>query len=276
MQDNNNLTIKTLFSKAKIILGDSLDSEALLCHVLGKDRAYLFTWTDKTIDPKLAQIFLDLVERRKSGIPLAYIIGKVGFMELELEVNEHVLIPRADTETLVNKALEFIDSGNYKVLDLGTGSGAIALAISHARPNCSLFAVDKSEKALEVAKKNAKINNINNVRFVTSDWYSNLDNIKFDFIVTNPPYIEDNDPHLTTDIKHEPLSALTSGKDGLDDIREIVAKSKDYLSDKGMIFIEHGYNQAEKVREILHNHGFKNAESIRDFGGNFRVSLGSL
>ncbi|MDY3107680.1 MAG: peptide chain release factor N(5)-glutamine methyltransferase, partial [Succinivibrio sp.] len=216
-----------------------------------------------------------LINKRKSGYPIAYILGYKEFFGLRLKVTEDTLIPRPDTETLVEKALAFNPQG--KVLDLGTGTGAIILALkSELKSAIDAYAVDLSKKALEVASFNSQKLNLP-VTFIQSNWFSKLGDLKFSMIVSNPPYIQKDDIHLTqTSLPFEPIQALTSDDDGLLDIKLICKEAKDHLENGAPLLIEHGFNQGEKVRAIFTEQGYKNVATIKDLGGNDRVTFGSF
>lgn len=251
-----------------------IEAQMLLQHVLGVSRAYLIAHADDMIDEAKLTAYQALLQRRLNGEPLAYILGEREFFGLNFRVTPATLIPRPDTELLVELALQRIPHGG-RVLDLGTGSGAIALSIAHARPDVEVTAVDASPEALEVAQENARRLNTGNVRFAHSDWFSALSNERFDLIVSNPPYIEEADVHLQQgDLRFEPRTALASGADGLDDIRRIVADSKDHLKEGGWLMFEHGYDQAVRARELLEAGGYSEVFSARDLSGIERVSGG--
>jgi release factor glutamine methyltransferase len=253
-----------------------IDSNVLLCQVLGCNQTYLLTWPDKLLTEQQQSQFETMIEQRKAGTPVAYITGQRGFWSLELNVNEATLIPRPDTELLVELALSKLQPTD-RVVDLGTGSGAIALAIASELPEASVTACDFSIEALAVAKQNAALNNIDNVKFVHNDWLTGFASHSIDVIVSNPPYIESNDPHLQRgDLRFEPLTALASGEDGLDDIRTIVKQAADCLKKEGWLLIEHGYHQSQQVQALFLQHGFVNVTAYKDFGGNDRVVMGQL
>ena len=255
-----------------------LDSELLLCHVLKKDRSYLRAWPEYQLSADEKNQFLSLIKQRQQGHPVAHLIGNRGFWTLDLKVTSDTLIPRPDTERLVELALEYIPhDANWHILDLGTGTGAIALSIAKERPTCMVTATDKSDAALVIARENAINNQVSNVRFIQSDWFSALgeETQKFEMIVSNPPYIKEGDPHLTQgDVRFDPMSALTSGEDGLDDIRIIISDSQNYLAKDGIILLEHGYDQENEVCELLHTAGFSQVVDFKDDSNNPRVAIG--
>ena len=255
-----------------------LDIELLLCSILKKDRTFLHAWPEHELTQKQLTRFQQLLEQRLQGQPIAHILGERGFWSLNLKVTADTLIPRPDTERLVELALEIIpEKEQWKILDLGTGTGAIALSLAKELPACTITATDQSMDAINVAKQNALDNTISNVEFIQSDWFSNLKQQQFDIIVSNPPYIKENDPHLQLgDVRFEPLSALTSGKDGLDDLRTIIKSSQAHLTDKGVLLLEHGYDQANDVCDLLKEAGFNNVDSFKDYNDNPRVSIGHI
>ena len=247
-----------------------LDADLLLMQVLNCPRSYLITHDNDEIKDRFVVRYRNLISRRMAGEPIAYIVGYKEFWGLPFKVNKDVLIPRPDTERIVETALKFKQASS--VLDLGTGSGAIILAIKHERPEIKAFAVDISDGALNVAKENAALFNLD-VIFIKSFWFSGLKDAKFDLIVSNPPYIEENDEHLKA-LSFEPIGALTSGQDGLDDIRLIVRESRQFLNNDGALLLEHGYNQGKRVRDILTENGFSEVMTLKDLGGNERVTYG--
>ena len=276
-------TIKSVLTssiQALAELSDSaqLDCELLLCFVLKKSRTHLHTWPDKELSKDKLTQFSTLLERRIKGEPIAHILGERGFWSLNLKITKDTLIPRPDTERLVEIALENIpEKSKWSILDLGTGTGAIALSLAKERPSCFITATDQSLAAIDVAKQNAENNKISNIEFIQSDWFSNLENQQFDMIVSNPPYIKENDSHLQQgDVRFEPLSALTSGIDGLDDIRAIIKESKIHLTENGILLIEHGYDQASDVCELLKQADFTNVNNFKDYNENPRVSIGHI
>ena len=263
-----------------------LDIELILCHILQKNRTYLFTWPDKTLTAEQEKAFTDFFVRRKTGEPIAHILGQREFWSLPLAVNNSTLIPRPDTELLVELVLElFSDDAAQQqrcCLDLGTGTGAIILAIASEKPHWQLVGVDKSADAVALAEKNRSHLQFAHVKIQQSDWFAALalqgDAIRaqqFDVIVSNPPYIDPQDPHLEQgDVRFEPRSALIADNHGLADIELIIQQSWDYLSNQGWLLLEHGYDQAVAVRGLLTARGFVQVATRRDLGGNERVTLG--
>jgi len=253
-----------------------LDVELLLCSVINKDRSFLRAWPEHELNQQQLSSFQQLLKQRLQGKPIAHILGERGFWSLNLKVTSDTLIPRPDTERLVELALDIIpDDAQWKILDLGTGTGAIALSLAKEKSTCFITATDQSIAALDVAKQNAEDNKISNIEFIQSDWFANLDNQQFDMIVSNPPYIKETDPHLQQgDVRFEPLSALTSGEDGLNDIRTIIKNSQQHLTEKGVLLIEHGYDQADAVCHLLSATNFTQVSNFKDDNGNPRVSIG--
>ena len=255
-----------------------LDIELLLCSVIKKERSFFHAWPEHELEQQQLNSFLQLLQQRLQGEPIAHILGERGFWSLNLKVTKDTLIPRPDTERLVELSLEIIpQKSQWKILDLGTGTGAIALSLAKENPGCFITATDQSIAALEVAKQNAVDNNISNIEFIRSNWFENLSSQRFDMIVTNPPYIKDNDPHLKQgDVRFEPLSALTSGEDGLDDIRSIISKAQKHLATQGVLLIEHGYDQADAVCHLLTEANFNSVSNFKDYNDNPRVSIGYI
>lgn len=255
-----------------------LDAEVLLAFVLGKNRSYLRAWNDKILNAQEISQFELLISQRETGIPIAYLTGTREFWSRDFFVSPDVLIPRPDTEILIEHCLKKIPQNlPFQILDLGTGSGIIAITLACECPNVKIIAVDASESALKIAQKNADFHDCQNVEFILSDWFSNVPKIKFDLIVSNPPYICENDEHLTQgDVCFEPKSALIAAESGLRDIIDITKNAKNYLISNGQLLLEHGYNQAQDVQIILRNMGFTNVCTYHDLAGQPRITTGFL
>lgn len=253
-----------------------IEVQCLLQHVLKVPRAYLLAHPEYSLNTEEFNRYHDLLQRRLGGEPVAYILGEREFFGLNLKVNGATLIPRPDTELLVELALQRIPvSGAARVLDMGTGSGAIALAIAHERPQAHVLASDASPGALAVAQENARQLRLANVSFVQSNWFAQIAEQRFDLIVSNPPYIASADPHLSRgDVRFEPVSALASGPDGLDDIRHIVSHAQAYLQPGCWLLLEHGYDQAVQARTLMQQSGYREVFSACDLSGIERVSGG--
>lgn len=270
-------TIQSLLNSVE--LPDSptprLDAELLLAQALGKSRSYLHTWPEH--EPAAAQLagYQAALARRRAGEPVAYILGRQGFWSLDLDVARHTLIPRPDTELLVETALALLPATPLQALDLGTGTGAIALALACERPAWQMTGVDRVAAAVALAQGNGARLQLTNARFAESCWFSALAGQRFQLIVSNPPYIAAADPHLSQgDVRFEPSSALVAGVDGLDDIRLIIEQAPAHLLGGGWLLLEHGFEQAEAVRELLSRRGFTAVDSRRDLGGHQRISVG--
>ena len=249
-----------------------------LNYVLNKKLTWLKTWQDTELTSEELEKLKQLIGRRKNGEPIAYITGEKTFWSLTLETNSSTLIPRPETELLVEKALNYLATKpTAKLLDLGTGTGAIALAIASERKNDLVFACDYVEEAVKLAIRNTKKNNIENVSIIQSDWFSSIDLKDFDLIISNPPYIDPEDEHLSRgDVRFEPLTALIAEDHGLADIRNIIKQAVSYLSPLGWLMFEHGYDQGESVRKLFNEHGFVEIATYQDLGGNDRVTIGRL
>ncbi|UYK76136.1 peptide chain release factor N(5)-glutamine methyltransferase [Xanthomonas sacchari] len=252
------------------------DAEALLLHALQRDRAWLFAHARDPLADEVADGFQALLARRVQGEPVAYLTGRRGFWTLDLAVGPATLIPRADTERLVELALERLDPApGRRIADLGTGSGAIALALASERPRAQVLATDLSTAALAVAQANAQAHGLGNVAFAHGPWLAPLAGQRFDLIASNPPYIAAGDPHLQQgDLRYEPASALASGPDGLDDLRRIVADAPAHLLPGGWLLLEHGWDQGAAVRALLEVAGFAEVATYQDLEARDRVTLG--
>ena len=255
-----------------------IEVQCLLQAVLKVPRSYLLAHPEQVLNAGQNAAYDTLLQRRLHGEPIAHILGEREFFGLNFKVTTDTLIPRPDTELLVELALQRIPAhSRFRVLDLGTGSGAIAISIAHSRPDAEVVAVDTSTEALQVARENARRMGITNLSFLQSDWFSELGGQRYDLIVSNPPYIAAGDVHLNQgDVRFEPIAALASGADGLDDIRRIVGQAGDFLERGAWLLLEHGYDQAGRVRTLLERNGFTEVFSTKDVAGIERVSGGML
>ena len=274
-------TVASALAAASARLGGDegrADAEILLAHALGKSRSWLYAWGEALMPPEAAARFAALLQRRQLGEPVAYLVGRREFWSLDLEVTPATLVPRPETELLVELALERLPrEGAPRVLDLGTGSGAIALAIARERPGARVAAVDASSAALAVAQRNAARLGLDRVRFLRSDWFSAVRDESFDLLLSNPPYLAEDDPHLHEgSLPHEPAEALSSGRDGLDALRVICAGAPARLAPAGWLLFEHGLAQGEAARTLLQAAGFEQVQTWRDLESRERVSGGML
>lgn len=253
-----------------------LDAEILLKHVSGLSDAQLISSSNEPLDAETIQRVNKLVEARKQGLPIAYLTGRREFYALELSVDRHVLIPRPETELLVDTALELIRPITTPcILDLGTGSGAVALAIAANAQTARLVATDIDEKALQIAARNARYQNINSIKFLRSDWYTEVKGQRFNLIVSNPPYVDPDDPHLAQgDVRFEPQHALISADRGRADLNKIIKQASDHLHTRGRIALEHGYDQGAYTRDLLEQQGFTDITTLKDLNQHDRVTLG--
>ena len=269
-----------LKSATKCLLATSdsavLDAEVLLSHVLEKPRSHLRAWPEKELPEKEYTKFLQLMDQRQQGVPIAYITGKREFWSRDFKVTPDVLIPRPDTELLIELSLNLMaNKPKARLIDLGTGSGIIAITLSAERPDLEIFATDRSTKALTIAKQNATNHQIKNIHFSQSCWFDEIALSKFDLVISNPPYIEDNDPHLSLgDIRFEPESALIAADQGLKDIKTISNQARKYLKASGTLLIEHGFNQQTAVQAIFNSYKYSNIKTHTDLSGNPRVTTG--
>lgn len=255
-----------------------IEAQCLLQQVLNVPRSYLLAHSEQELNASQQAAYDTLLQRRLLGEPVAHILGEREFFGSMFNVTPDTLIPRPETELLVELALQRIPvHGHFRVLDLGTGSGAIALSIAQGRPDAEVVAVDASEAALQVARGNAQRLGIANVNILCSNWFSALAGQRYDLIVSNPPYIAADDVHLDQgDVRFEPISALASGADGLDDIRRIIGDAGKFLANGAWLLLEHGYDQADKVRTVFGQCGFAEVFSAKDISGIERVSGGML
>jgi len=251
-----------------------LDAEVLLAWVLDKPRTYLHAWPEAGLSEEQTLHFDGLVTHRAEGRPIAYLTGHREFWSLDFEVTADTLIPRPETELLVEKTLAILPAHEkLRVADLGTGSGAIAIALAHERKPWTLCALDRSFAGTRVAQRNARHLGVSNIGFVNASWCDALANASLDAIVSNPPYIAERDPHLQQgDVRYEPVSALASGPEGLDDIKKLIADAPRILKTGGWILLEHGFNQARNVCNLLNSMGFINTATAHDLAGLERVS----
>lgn len=255
-----------------------LDAQILLAFVLDKPRSYLFTWPEKKLNDEQVEQFIDLLARRHCGEPIAYIIGEKEFWSLPLKVSKATLIPRPDTETLVELVLEHISGDDITCLDLGTGTGAIALALASEKSSWQIEAIDFNADAVALAQQNADNLQLAQVNIYQSDWFTKIKTgKKFDVIVSNPPYIDSNDENLKQgDVRFEPTSALVANEQGLADIKFIAKMSREFLSSHGRLYFEHGFEQGEAVRNILTTLGFEKAQTAQDLNGQDRITWAVL
>lgn len=251
-----------------------LDAELLLCLAINTERTTVYSRPDQEIPQQQIDTFHTLVSKRSEGYPMAYITGNKEFWSINLIVNEHTLIPRPETECLVERALEKITPAKkVNIIDLGTGSGAIAIAIAKERPDCRIIATDNNAKALAIAAANAKTYGLENIIFVKSDWFGVIDKQHFAFVVSNPPYVRHDDVHLQQGgIRFEPPQALIAGDDGLQAIRRIIDQALDYMAEDGWLLLEHGYDQGNAVRNLLSTCFFGVTTSL-DYADHERVTI---
>lgn len=253
----------------------ALDAELLLSSVLSCDRSYLFTWPEKLLSEAQEHHFEKLIKRRAAGEPIAHLLGKKEFWSILLEVNASTLIPRPETELLVEMALQKLPHTSCRVIDLGTGTGAIALALAKERPQWHIVACDKVPAIVELANRNRLSLALQNVSCVLSHWFDSIPVRFFDLVISNPPYIDVSDVHLSEgDVRFEPRSALVAANQGLADIEHITGQAKRYLNSGGWLMLEHGYRQAEQVRHLFKTLGYSNVETFCDLAGHERATLG--
>lgn len=270
-------SIQQALQQARTVLADhsptaAIDAEVLLMWVLQCERAYLYTWPERLLTEPQQMQFEQSLDKRLQGFPVAYITGTREFWGLELSVSGSTLIPRPDTELLVELVLEKVDKKEASVLDLGTGTGAIALAIASEKNSWQVLGVDISEQALQVAERNSKRLHLA-VNWQCSRWFDSIPNTLFDVIVSNPPYIDKDDPHLEEgDVRFEPRSALVAEQQGLSDLETIINQSKNHLVPHGHLFVEHGWQQGQAVRQRMREAGLVNVETHQDLAGHERIT----
>lgn len=259
----------------KISHSPRLDAELLIAHAIKQTRIFLYTHRDYELTNNQYDYLCQLLQQRLKGKPMAYILGKQAFWNLELEIEEGTLIPRPETECLVEKTLELLPKNEIKaVLDLGTGSGAIILALASERPHWIFYAGEISEKSLAMAKKNAQKYNLTNIHFFQSNWFDGLPQISFDCIVSNPPYIAENDPELEPFVeKYEPREALIAPENALSCFKLIVENAGNYLKQGGYLVLEHGYQQSAEVQAIMRERQFQSIHSYKDYSGQLRFTV---
>ena len=273
--------VKTAMAYGKTFLADHPEAlrsaEILLQHTLNVSRTHLYAHTEQVLSEQEATRYQTMLDQRQQGIPIAYITGQRSFWTLELSVTPDTLIPRAETELMIECALTLTDpKRKYRLLDLGTGSGAIALALASERPHWQVTACDLSTQALAIAEQNAQLLQLTSVQFVVSDWLQAFSQQQFDIIVANPPYLADQDPHLQRgDLRFEPHSALISGADGLDALRTIIQHAHQHLTENGILIVEHGYDQGIAVHDLFMQNGYQAIQSWQDGQKHQRVCTGT-
>lgn len=278
---NSGSTLQSLLDRASRQLGAAsetatLDAEVLLCHCLSKNRSFLRAWPEHQPSAEQAAQFQCLVEQRAQGTPIAYLTGEREFWSRQFKVAPEVLIPRPDTELLIELSLARLPIGRPgRIIDLGTGSGIIAITLAAERPLLRVTATDISAAALAIAEHNAAQLNTHNVSFLLSNWFENIGTTGFDLVISNPPYIDAHDPHLRQgDLRFEPQSALISAENGLHDIQVLAEQARSYLVDGGHLLIEHGYNQQSEVQAIFAKLHYQDVTTHLDLSGNPRVTSG--
>ena len=253
-----------------------LDAQVLLCHVLQCNSAHLAAWPEKPLDDAQQRHFLQLIERRRQGHPVAHLTGLREFWSMDFMVDESTLIPRPETETLIEYVLEkHSHQAALKLLDMGTGSGAIAIVLAKENPGWQVHACDISPRAIQLAERNREKHAINNLTLVKSDWFSDIEDRDYDIIISNPPYIDADDPHLDQgDVRFEPASALISANQGMKDIEQLCSQAKGYLKNAGWLIVEHGYDQAEQVADCFTEYGYREITQKQDLSGHIRMTAG--
>ena len=273
-------TLKNIESKLHLGIGYSsdeakLEARFILEHVLKITQKEIIQKSDLSIDIDHQAQIANITEKRITGIPLPYLLGEWSFFGRTFKVNSHVLIPRADTETLIEKALSKINMLDaYEILDLGCGTGIIGITIALERPLSKITLIDQSEHAIQNTKDNQALYQATNSMIQKSDWFNALDQTRFDVILSNPPYLEENDPHLLQGLEGEPIDALVAGPAGTEAIQHIIKNAQNYIKPSGWLFIEHGYNQAEIVKDLFKNNSYQHIDNAKDIHGIHRVTFG--
>ncbi len=254
------------------------DAQVLLGHVLQCNSAYLFTWPEKKLTNEQLATYQSLIQQRQHGTPVAHLTGKREFWSLNLNVNNSTLIPRPETETLIEFILtKFNAKKNLKLIDMGTGTGAIAIALATEKSQWNIFACDISEQAIQLAALNSQQHQTDNIRFIQSDWFNNIADDDFDIIVSNPPYIANDDLHLSQgDVRFEPKRALTAGDAGMDAIEYLCLHAKQHLRDDGYLIVEHGYDQQSAVNDCFARNNYTEIEQQQDLSGHTRMTVGKI
>lgn len=253
------------------------DAEILLAHVSGKARTFILAFGETVLKPDDLALLEALLIRREAGEPVAYLTGEREFWSLPLSVSPATLIPRPDTECLVEQALLRLPARTCRILEPGTGTGAIALALASERPDCAILACDRVPEAVALARHNAHKLGLNNVQVIQSDWFSAISQSDFDLVISNPPYIDARDRHLTLgDVRFEPHSALVAAEEGLADLRVLIDEARAYLKSGGWLLLEHGWTQGKAVRALFRQAGYEQVETYRDYGHNERLSIGQF
>ncbi len=270
---SNHYSIKTALLDAKQKHIDPLDAHVILTFVLNESRTNIIAYPEKVLDENQIIQYKNLLEHRSRHEPLAYLTGRKEFWSLSLNVSKDVLVPRPETECLVELALTHIpQQTSFDILEMATGSGAIACALANERSNITILATDYCEEALNIAEKNRAMLSLNNITLLQSDWYSALQNKHFDMIIANPPYLSEDDPHLQKELLFEPRGALVSGETGFEAFEAIIRDASAHLKPGGLLLLEHGYNQSEKLQHMLTQHNFTSIETTLDYAGIPRVT----
>lgn len=277
------MNIQQALQQARSYLAESspsavLDAQVLLCSILNCNSAHLLTWPEKELSEQQLEDYQQLLTRRQQGMPVAHLTGQREFWSLNFFVDNSTLIPRPETETLVEFILDnFADREKLRLLDMGTGTGAIAIALAKEKPGWTIIASELSHDALALAKENAQQHGCSNVNFTQSDWFTDIRENDFDIIVSNPPYIAADDPHLQQgDVAFEPESALISGSSGMDDIEQLCSQAKNYLTTNGWLIVEHGYNQQQQVADCFARNGYQQITQQADLSGQPRMTAGKI